>query len=135
MSSMFNNDHDIFDNAKMRHICSEDSTPEENSELHARIGINGVVAVREQQQRKSEDLGKQAAVPKLKDTSFCGGHLVRTSKVATAKSVTYKLTIPKFAEKSTILLYPVDADCDILPLFRRIGNSFFLDCTIPLFFT
>ena len=113
MPSMFNNnDAVVFDNAKMRHICSEHSTPQENSELHARIGFHGVVTVREQQ-TKSEELGKQAAVPKLKDTSFCGGHLVRTSKVATAKSVTYKLTIPKFAEKSTVLLYPVVAECVI----------------------
>ena len=66
-----------------------------------------------EQHRKSEEIGKQAAVPKLKDTSFCGGHLVRTSKVATAKSVTYKLTIPKFAKKSTVLLFPVEAECVI----------------------
>ena len=112
MPSMFNNNPAVFDNTKMRHICSEDSTPEENSELHARIGFHGVVTVRGQQ-RKSEELGKQGAAPKLKDTSFCGGHLVRTSKVATAKYVTYKLTIPKFTEKSTVLLFLVEAECVI----------------------
>ena len=69
------------------------------------------------QHMKSKELGTKVTAGNLKDPSFCGANLVRTSKVATAKSATYEAMIPKYVENSTVLLFPVGAG-----LARALGK-------------
>ena len=89
---------------------------------------------------KSKELGTQVTARNLKDPSFCGANLVRTSKVATAKSATYEakpqeeLVMPKYAEKSMVLLFPVEAVlARALGKLKGVANTGVMD--LPQFLT